>query len=268
MFPFKRAQLYAAEITLALEHLHASGILYRDLKPENVLVDASGHIKLTDFGLSRHHQEPTAALLAATSGLRSAASSYSLSASSSMAGMLSPAGSMASASTLASPASMASSYGMVPASASSSATPVTHHIHHHVHHHVHYHVDDNDNGGSSKGNDASGGIRDGFAALDEASKPTRRGTENGWEQTAGETPTSGDAPKPPYYPMSVPDTDPRIARRRTMMPHTASTPPVGWGRGHGTSAPHSASFSIRRRGTIAATPGRMTPSRKPSEKAR
>lgn len=52
-FPEERAKFYAAEITLALECLHKNDIVYRDLKPENVLLDNEGHIRLTDFGLSK-----------------------------------------------------------------------------------------------------------------------------------------------------------------------------------------------------------------------
>jgi serine/threonine protein kinase len=52
-FDEHRAKFYIAEIVLALDHLHKLGIIYRDLKPENVLIGVDGHIKLTDFGLSK-----------------------------------------------------------------------------------------------------------------------------------------------------------------------------------------------------------------------
>ncbi|KAI8099435.1 kinase-like domain-containing protein [Halteromyces radiatus] len=53
MFSEPMARFYAAELVLALDHLHSLGIVYRDLKPENCLLDAQGHIILTDFGLSK-----------------------------------------------------------------------------------------------------------------------------------------------------------------------------------------------------------------------
>ncbi len=48
-----RARIYAAEVLLALEELHRRNIIFRDLKPDNVVLDAEGHALLTDFGLSR-----------------------------------------------------------------------------------------------------------------------------------------------------------------------------------------------------------------------
>ncbi|KAK9765072.1 hypothetical protein K7432_006898 [Basidiobolus ranarum] len=53
MFDEDVARFFAAELVLALEHLHELGIIYRDLKPENCLLDNEGHIILTDFGLSK-----------------------------------------------------------------------------------------------------------------------------------------------------------------------------------------------------------------------
>lgn len=47
------AIFYAAEVILALEYLHLHNIVHRDLKPDNMLLTMEGHVKLTDFGLSR-----------------------------------------------------------------------------------------------------------------------------------------------------------------------------------------------------------------------
>ncbi|GAD94554.1 cAMP-dependent protein kinase type 2 [Paecilomyces variotii No. 5] len=52
-FPNPVAKFYAAEVTLALEYLHAQHIIYRDLKPENLLLDRHGHLKITDFGFAK-----------------------------------------------------------------------------------------------------------------------------------------------------------------------------------------------------------------------
>ncbi|KAK4348127.1 hypothetical protein RND71_034466 [Anisodus tanguticus] len=51
-FSLPTSRFYAAEVLVALEYLHMLGIIYRDLKPENVLVRSDGHIMLTDFDLS------------------------------------------------------------------------------------------------------------------------------------------------------------------------------------------------------------------------
>ncbi|XP_054711276.1 ribosomal protein S6 kinase alpha-5-like [Uloborus diversus] len=52
-FTEDQVRIYVGEIILALEHLHRLGIIYRDIKLENILLDSEGHIVLTDFGLSK-----------------------------------------------------------------------------------------------------------------------------------------------------------------------------------------------------------------------
>ena len=49
------ARFFVAQIVLAMEYLHSFDIIYRDLKPENVLIDAEGHCKLADFGLAKEN---------------------------------------------------------------------------------------------------------------------------------------------------------------------------------------------------------------------
>ena len=52
-FSSDTSKFYAAEIAMAFEYLHSYHIVYRDLKPENLLISAQGHIKITDFGFSK-----------------------------------------------------------------------------------------------------------------------------------------------------------------------------------------------------------------------
>eukprot|EP01126_Amoeba_proteus_P026289 TRINITY_DN2605_c0_g1_i1.p1 TRINITY_DN2605_c0_g1~~TRINITY_DN2605_c0_g1_i1.p1 ORF type:complete len:293 (-),score=72.79 TRINITY_DN2605_c0_g1_i1:91-969(-) len=52
-FPEERTKFYAAQIVAGLEYLHGLGIIYRDLKPENLLLSSEGNIIMTDFGLSK-----------------------------------------------------------------------------------------------------------------------------------------------------------------------------------------------------------------------
>ena len=58
-FSEDKARVYISEIILAIAHMHEHNILYRDLKPDNVLINDDGHIKLTDFGLSKELDEDT-----------------------------------------------------------------------------------------------------------------------------------------------------------------------------------------------------------------
>ncbi|PIN25409.1 putative serine/threonine protein kinase [Handroanthus impetiginosus] len=58
-FPESAVRFYASEVVVALEYVHMMGIVYRDLKPENVLVRSDGHIMLTDFDLSLRCDDST-----------------------------------------------------------------------------------------------------------------------------------------------------------------------------------------------------------------
>ncbi|XP_063704204.1 cAMP-dependent protein kinase catalytic subunit 3 [Culicoides brevitarsis] len=58
-FSTSHANFYACEIILALDYLHSLSIVYRDLKPENLLLDRDGHLKITDFGFAKKLKDRT-----------------------------------------------------------------------------------------------------------------------------------------------------------------------------------------------------------------
>ncbi len=56
-FSEERAKFYTAQIAIALGYLHNSKVIYRDLKPENVLIGSDGYVMMADFGLARIRKE-------------------------------------------------------------------------------------------------------------------------------------------------------------------------------------------------------------------
>lgn len=58
-FPNEQTRFYAAQIVMAIQALHTDGAVYRDLKPENLLLDAEGYIKIVDFGFAKYVEDRT-----------------------------------------------------------------------------------------------------------------------------------------------------------------------------------------------------------------
>ncbi|CAK87007.1 unnamed protein product (macronuclear) [Paramecium tetraurelia] len=54
IIPERDAKFYIAELVLAIEEIHSMNYIHRDLKPDNILIDAAGHLKISDFGLCKH----------------------------------------------------------------------------------------------------------------------------------------------------------------------------------------------------------------------
>jgi serine/threonine kinase 38 len=57
VFTEEQAKFYMAEMVLAVECVHKLNYIHRDLKPDNILIDCDGHIKLTDFGLCKLYDQ-------------------------------------------------------------------------------------------------------------------------------------------------------------------------------------------------------------------
>lgn len=53
LFTEEQAKFYFSEIILGVEYLHSKNVVYRDIKPENILIDIDGHVRIADFGLSK-----------------------------------------------------------------------------------------------------------------------------------------------------------------------------------------------------------------------
>jgi serine/threonine kinase 38 len=65
----EESRFYIAELILAIETIHNLNYIHRDLKPDNILLDKQGHIKLTDFGLCKHAEiKPSSRTMDARSG--------------------------------------------------------------------------------------------------------------------------------------------------------------------------------------------------------
>ena len=54
IFTESETRFYVSELILAVEDMHRMHYIHRDIKPDNILIDSQGHLKLTDFGLSKH----------------------------------------------------------------------------------------------------------------------------------------------------------------------------------------------------------------------